>query len=101
MKELPADGFELQDIKNNPITEKQLDFLFGQTKSYEALINKRSQQFKARGIDKNTLSEGDYKNLLLDHYAFLKRPVIIIGEDVFIGNSKKTVEAAKEALSNG
>lgn len=100
MKELPADGFELQDIKKDPLNKEQLAFLYEKTNSYEALINKRSQQFKIREIDKGALTEKDYKNLLLDHYAFLKRPVIILGEKIFIGNSKETIKAAQEALSN-
>lgn len=101
LKELPAEDFELQDIKKQPITNEELAVLYASTKSYEALINKRSQQFKVRNIDKNTLTEEDYKNLLLDHYAFLKRPVIIMGDQLFIGNNKKTIAAAREALSNG
>ena len=44
------------------------------------------------------LSESDYKNLILEHYSFLKRPVIQVGETYFIGNAKKTIAAAKEFL---
>ena len=99
MKELPLDRFELQDIKKEPLTADQLHTLYQETKSYEALINKRSQQFKIRNIDKSTLQEEDYKNLLLDHYAFLKRPVIIFDDQVFIGNSKKTITEAQQAIN--
>jgi len=31
-------------------------------------------------------------------YTFLKRPVILVDGQIFVGNSKKTVQAAKEAL---
>jgi arsenate reductase len=37
--------------------------------------------------------------LILDEYTFLKRPVIIIDQEIFIGNSKKSVEALKEKLN--
>ena len=38
--------------------------------------------------------ENDYKKLLLSHYSFLKRPVLIINKKLFIGNSKETVSQA-------
>ena len=44
------------------------------------------------------LSEPDYRKLILEEYTFLKRPVIIIGEEIFIGNAKKVVEAVVERL---
>ena len=39
------------------------------------------------------LTELDYKQLLLQEYTFLKRPVIIYNDKVFIGNSKKNLES--------
>jgi arsenate reductase-like glutaredoxin family protein len=36
---------------------------------------------------------------MLQEYTFLKRPFIILDGQVFVGNSKKTVEAAKEAYA--
>ena len=45
-------------------------------------------------------SEKDYKNMLLTHYSFLKRPVLKIGNKLFIGNTKKVVNNASEYLMN-
>jgi len=42
-----------------------------------------------------TLGELDYKKYILDEYTFLKRPVILINDEIFIGNSKKIIEQAK------
>jgi arsenate reductase len=44
------------------------------------------------------LTEDDYKNYILKEYTFLKRPVIIIGSKIFIGNSKNTIAAVKTEL---
>ena len=44
------------------------------------------------------LTEKDIKHYILEHYTFLSRPVIIIDDQIFIGNSKKTVDAAKAAM---
>jgi arsenate reductase-like glutaredoxin family protein len=64
--------------------------------SYEALINKRAQLFKQRQIDTKKLTEENAKNLLLDHYTFLKRPVLVYRNKVFVGNSKAVVAEAKK-----
>lgn len=92
------DGFELQDIKSVPITKAQLEEMHSLSHSYEALFSRRAMLFRQRGLHEQELGETDYKNLILDHYTFLKRPVIVVGNEIFIGNSKKTVETAKEAI---
>lgn len=94
---LPSD-VEIIDIKTTPVTEDQLDEMHRDTGSYEALLNKRSQLYKQRGLKDLTLSEDDIRALILEHYTFLKRPVLVIDGKVFAGNSKKTVAEAKAAL---
>lgn len=99
LKELePLDGVELQEIKSEPITPEQLEQMETLSGSYESLFSRRAMLFRQRGLHEKELSENDYKDLILEHYTFLKRPVIIVKDQIFIGNSKKTVEAAKEAL---
>jgi arsenate reductase len=94
------DTFELQEIKSNPITIKQLDELYKMTNSYEALFNKRAKKYKAMDLKNQPLSEKDYKQLLLEEYTFLKRPVIVYNDAVFVGNSKKTIENMLTSLKN-
>jgi arsenate reductase-like glutaredoxin family protein len=99
LKELePLNDFALQDIKSEPITASQLEEMRGLTDSYLSLFSKRAMLFRERGLHEQTLVEEDYKNLILDHYTFLKRPVILKDSDIFIGNSKKTIASAKEAI---
>mgnify|MGYP005702009493 CR=1 FL=1 len=96
--ELQGKGFTLQDIKKTPISEQELAFLKASVGSYEELFSKRSQKYKALGLKDKVLSEADYKNYILREYTFLKRPVIIVGDKVFVGNSPKTVAAAKQFI---
>ncbi|WP_417363065.1 arsenate reductase family protein [Galbibacter sp.] len=84
-----------QDIKSEPISVSQLEKMQELAGSYEALFSKRARLYKERDLKSKTLSEEDYKNLILEHYTFLKRPVIINENRIFIGNSAKVVEAAK------
>lgn len=96
LKELnPPSDFVLQDIKVTPVTESQLEEMNELAGGYEALFSKRARLYKERDLKNKALTEADYKVLLLEHYTFLKRPVIIIDNQIFIGNSKKTVEQAK------
>ena len=95
---LPSD-FVLQDIKTDEITAKQLDEMKALAGSYEALFSKRSKLYTEMGLKDLKLEERDYKHYILEHYTFLSRPVIIFNKHIFIGNSKKVVEAAKEVIS--
>lgn len=99
LKELaPSEEVALQDIKQDPLTPAELESLKAMAGSYEALFSKRAQLYKQRDLKNKSLSEADYRDLLLEHYTFLKRPVMVVGEEIFVGNSKKTVEEAKQAL---
>lgn len=99
IKELKLpDDYVLQDIKTEKMTARQVEEMKKLAGSYEALFSRRAMLFRQRGLHEKALSEKDYKDLILDHYTFLKRPVIIFGEQIFVGNSKKVVVAAKAAL---
>lgn len=95
--QLPS-SFEMQEIKQQEITVKELEQLQELAGSYEALFSKRAKLYKERGLKDESLSEDDFKRFLLEHYTFLKRPVVVNGDQIFIGNSKKTVEAAKTSI---
>jgi len=87
-----------QNIKEDKITNEQLEAMAKETGSYEALFSRRAMKFRGMGLHEKTLNEQDYKKLILEEYTFLKRPVIWIDGALFVGNSKKVVAAAKEKL---
>tara|TARA_R100001369_G_C3236506_1_gene153182 strand:+ start:89 stop:406 length:318 start_codon:yes stop_codon:yes gene_type:complete len=90
--------FTLQDIKTEPITTGQIEAIRALAESYEDLFSKRARLYKELGLKDKLLSENDFKNYILKHYTFLKRPVILYNSQIFIGNSKKAVEAANLAI---
>lgn len=96
--ELKDKNFDFQDIKNEKITAAQLAEMKKTAGSYEALFSRVALKYRALGLDKKQLTEEDYKNYILQEYTFLKRPVIITGNKIFVGNSKSTVAAAKAEL---
>lgn len=87
------ESFEQQEIKSRAITSEQLDSMKNLAGSYEALFSRRAMKFRSMGLHEQELNEEDYRRLILNEYTFLKRPVIIIDDKIFVGNSKKVVEA--------
>jgi arsenate reductase len=100
IKELDLEnkGFDFQDIKNESITPQQLRQMKQMSGSCESLFSRVALKYKALGLNKVELSGEEYCQYILDEYTFLKRPVIIIDNEIFIGNSKKNIEAVKAAL---
>lgn len=100
LKEVDAvkKGAALQDIKTEKITPAQIDEMKKLAGSYEALFSRRALKYRAMGLHEKELSEKDYRKLILDEYTFLKRPVAIVNNQIFIGNTKATVAALKAAL---
>lgn len=98
LKEVNLEGFEKQEIKSQPITVSQLEEMHSFTKSYEALFNKRAKKYKAMDLKGEAISEKEYRQFILDEYTFLKRPVFIVDNKIFVGNSKKEIERLKEKI---
>jgi arsenate reductase len=99
LKELDLTGkIVLQDIKSEPLSTVQLEQLKDLAGSYEALFSKRARLYKERNLKDVKLGENDYRALLLEHYTFLKRPVLAVSGELFIGNAQKTVAEAREFL---
>lgn len=90
--------FEFQDIKNEKISAAQLTEMKKLSGSYESLFSRVALKYRAQGLDKMKLGENDYKKYILEEYTFLKRPVIIINDKIFVGNSKNNIAAAKQEL---
>ena len=99
LKEVLVDGFDRQEIKTHNITPTQLEEMYRLSGSYEALFNKRSKLYKAMGLKNQPLTETDYKQFILEEYTFLKRPVFIVDDQIFIGNSKKVIEELKATIN--
>jgi arsenate reductase (glutaredoxin) len=84
-------GYAYQNIKEEKITAEQLDEMKAMIGSYEALFSRRALKYKAMGLKDKKLTEKDYRDLILQEYTFLKRPVVISGKKIFSGSEKKTV----------
>jgi arsenate reductase len=84
-------GYAYQNIKEDKISPAQLEQMKAMIGSYEALFSRRALKYKSMGLKNKKLTENDYRDLILQEYTFLKRPVIISGKKIFSGSEKKTV----------
>jgi len=94
-------GFDMQDIKFEKISPDQLEEMKKMAGSYEALFSRRAMKYKEWGLKDKKLTEKDYRQYILDEYTFLKRPVVIINDRIFIGSEKKNVSELKKKLDAG
>lgn len=98
LAQLDQSKFEVQNIKEEKITEKQIDQMHQLAGSYESLFSRRAMKYRSLELNTKDLKEKDYRKWILTEYTFLKRPVAIFNGDIYIGNSKKNVAALVEAM---
>jgi arsenate reductase len=96
---IKSKDFELQDIKTDKISPAQLDEMKKLAGSYEALFSRIAMKYRQLGLNTQNLTEKDYRNYILEEYTFLKRPVIIVGNRIFIGSAKNNIEEARKAIA--
>ncbi len=98
LRQTQGDKFIMQDIKFEKITPAQLDEMKKMAGSYESLFSRRAMKYKELRLKDKQLEEKDYRKYILEEYTFLKRPVTIIDDKIFVGSEKKMVEALKKAV---
>jgi len=100
IKSLPKDNnLVFHDIKQNPITEAELEEMYQLAGSYEALFSKKAQLYKSMDLKNKNLTEADFKKYILEHYTFISRPVFIIDEKIYIGNTQPVTLQVTKALA--
>jgi arsenate reductase len=99
IKSLPKEhDFKFHDIKQDPITVAELEKMRELSGSYEALFSKKAQLYKSMDLKNKSLTEDDYKKYILEHYTFLSRPVFIIKDKIYIGNTQQNMLQVMKAL---
>jgi arsenate reductase len=99
IKNLPKDNnLVFHDIKQNPITEAELEEMYQLSGSYEALFSKKAQLYKSMDLKNKALTEADFKKYILEHYTFISRPVFIIDGKIYVGNTQQNILQVMKAL---
>lgn len=99
MKELGVDdSWQQREIKSDAMTEAEVDQMKEMAGSYESIFSRRSMKYRAWNLKEKELGEKDYRKYILEEYTFLKRPVVILNNEIFVGNTKKAVADAINKL---
>ncbi len=88
------------DIKQDPITANEIEYMQTLSGSYETLFSRKAQLYKSLDLKNKSLTEEDYKKFILEHYTFLSRPVFIINDKIYIGNSQQNMLQVMKVLEN-
>ena len=96
---LEEKNFEFQDIKSSKITATQLDHMAKMAGTYEALFSRIARKYRELNLKEKSLGEDDYRDLILNEYTFLKRPVVLIDDRIFIGSGKANLKELEQALT--
>ena len=101
IKSLPSNhNLSFHDIKQDPISIEELEKMRDLSGSFEALFSKKAQLYKSMDLKNKTLTEDDYKKYILEHYTFLSRPVFIINNKIYIGNTQQNMLLVMKAFGN-
>ena len=101
IKSLPKSAnLVYRDIKQDVITVDEIEFMYSLFGSYEAMFSKKAQLYKSMDLKNKALGEADYKKYILEHYTFLSRPVFIISDKIYIGNTQQNMLQVAKALEN-
>jgi len=92
--------FVQQEIKTEKMTAKQVDEMIKLAGSAEALFSRRALKYQSMGLKDKKLTEKDIRQLIIDEYTFLKRPVLIVDKNIFVGNAPTVVKEAKKFLDS-
>ncbi|QRE08505.1 arsenate reductase [Flavobacterium psychrophilum] len=101
IKGLPnANKLNYIDIRQNPISEADLEEMYQLSGSYESLFSKKAQLYKSMDLKNKNLTETDYKKYLLEHYTFLSRPVVMFNHEIYIGNTQPNILKLTKAMTS-
>ncbi len=98
LETLDTTGIALIDIKKDHIGAKDLDYAASRLGGYENMFNKRAVKYRSQGLNQKVLTEADFRALILEEYTYLKRPLFLLDQGVYIGNAKHTLSQLQAVI---
>ncbi|WP_282038485.1 arsenate reductase family protein [Saccharicrinis aurantiacus] len=96
----PDSSFIFQDLKEMPISAIQLDHLSKLTGGYASVFNRQARKYRELSLHTQELTEAQIRRYILNEYTLLKRPIFIVNDQVFVGNSRKVISALADHMTN-
>ncbi len=88
-------GVELEerDFFADPLSEKELRDLIG-SRPASQIFSWNSPSFKKLGVTRENLDDDRLIQLMLDEPRLIRRPLVQVGGEVFVGTDKEAMERA-------
>lgn len=77
--------FELRDIKENPLSPVEVVRLVEMLGGANELFSRRAVKYREMKLNERELSETEMIDLMISEYTFLKRPILVIGDQAIAG----------------
>ena len=78
-----------RDIKAEPLSRGEVEQLANAVGGIGELFSRRARKYRSMGLHERDLSHEEMLDLMADEYTFIKRPVLVRGEDAIAGFSPK------------
>ena len=90
-KQLDAWGvaYEGREINAEPLGTEEIEALIGD-RTVKPFLNTRNVVYRERGLSKATPDKARAATLIAAHNNLLKRPILMVGEEMVIGNDLVT-----------
>jgi len=88
------------DIRQNPLLNRSWMRSMNYLGIMKRCLSKKAQLYKEWDLKNKHLTEVDFRKYLLEHYTFLSRPVFVIDDKIYIGNSQKNILEVQKVLAN-
>ena len=96
--QLKEKGFLLQDIKTEKLTASQIDQMIEMVDSVDILFSTKAIKYRELGLKDKKLSDKQKREYILSEYTFLKRPVILLDSEIFVGSSPLVLSKLRTRL---
>ncbi len=82
---------EVRDIKENPLSPVEINKLAEMLGGADELFSRRAIKYREMKLNERELSGKEMLDLMSDEYTFLKRPILVIGDQAIAGFFEKTM----------
>ena len=77
--------YELRDIKENPLSRKEIESLAKLLGGAGELFSRRAVKYREMKLSERTLSDEEMFELMTEEYTFLQRPILVINDNAIAG----------------
>lgn len=89
LEDLGVEVENFHDVKEDQLPKKEIEKLVKLVGGAEKLFSKRAMKYRSMGLNEMDLSENDLLKHMVDEYTFIRRPVLVYGDQALAGFSKK------------